>query len=74
MRHLPEDFVEELERVQTTPNDRTLSLGALSIEAAEVDLIRQALAAENGNITSAASRLGISRATLYRKVKRLNLT
>jgi transcriptional regulator of acetoin/glycerol metabolism len=74
MRHLPEDFVEELERVQTTPNDRTLSSGALSIMAAEVELIRQALAAENGNITSAASRLGISRATLYRKVKRLNLT
>ena len=74
MRHLPEDFVEELERSQTTPTVRTLSSGALSIEAAEVDLIRQALAAENGNITSAASRLGISRATLYRKVKRLNLT
>jgi transcriptional regulator of acetoin/glycerol metabolism len=73
-RHLPEDFVEELERSQTTPNVRTLSSGALSIEAAEVDLIRQALAAENGNITSAARRLGISRATLYRKVKRLNLT
>jgi len=74
MRHLPEDFVEELEHVRTTPSERTLPSGALSIEAVEVDLIRQALAAENGNITSAASRLGISRATLYRKVKRLKLT
>lgn len=71
--HLPEDFVEELERMLSTPTVRTLPTGALSIEAAEVDLIRQALVAESGNITLAAARLGISRATLYRKVKRLNL-
>jgi len=73
LRHLPEDFVEELERVNATPTLRTLQPGALSIEAAETDLIRQALADENGNITAAAARLGISRATLYRKVKRLKL-
>jgi transcriptional regulator of acetoin/glycerol metabolism len=73
LHHLPEDFVEELERVNTTPMVRTLQPGALSIEAAETDLIRQALADENGNITAAAARLGISRATLYRKVKRLKL-
>jgi transcriptional regulator of acetoin/glycerol metabolism len=71
--HLPDDFLEELERINPTPTRRTSHTGALNIEAAEVDLIRQALAAENGNITTAASRLGISRATLYRKVKRLNL-
>jgi len=71
--HLPDDFLEELEHGNPTPTRRTSRAGALSIEAAEVDLIRQALADENGNVTSAASRLGISRATLYRKVKRLNL-
>ena len=71
--HLPDDFVEELKRIEATPIHRTSHKGALNIEAAEVDLIRQALADENGNITTAASRLGISRATLYRKVKRLNL-
>ncbi|HSI95579.1 MAG: sigma-54-dependent Fis family transcriptional regulator [Methylophilaceae bacterium] len=73
IHHLPDDFVEELERINPTPIHRTSHKGALNIEAAEVDLIRQALADENGNITTAASRLGISRATLYRKVKRLNL-
>lgn len=70
--HLPEDFVEELKRDQPQPAAKALPEGRLSIEAAEIDLIRQALIAENGNITSAATRLGISRATLYRKVKRLN--
>jgi sigma-54 dependent transcriptional regulator, acetoin dehydrogenase operon transcriptional activator AcoR len=71
--HLPEDFIEELERINPTPTRRTSRAGTLNIEAAEIDLIRQALADENGNVTTAASRLGISRATLYRKVKRLNL-
>jgi transcriptional regulator of acetoin/glycerol metabolism len=72
--HLPEDFIEELEPVAHTPIVRTPLPEALSISAAETELIRQALVAEKGNMTLAANRLGISRATLYRKVKRLQLT
>ena len=36
---------------------------------AEIDLIRNALAAANGNISVASKRLGISRNTIYRKLR-----
>jgi len=36
----------------------------------EVELIRNALAAANGNISVASKRLGISRNTIYRKLRR----
>ncbi|MDR2874543.1 MAG: sigma-54-dependent Fis family transcriptional regulator [Methylobacillus sp.] len=73
-QHLPEDFVEELERAWATSVETAMPVsGALSIKATEMDLIRQTLLAENGNITAAARSLGISRATLYRKIKRFKL-
>ena len=40
----------------------------------EREHIRQALAAENGRVDPAAKRLGISRSTLYQKVKVYGLT
>jgi len=45
----------------------------LSIEDHELTLIRAAVLACNGNIKAAADRLGISRSTLYRKLKKLGL-
>ena len=36
---------------------------------AEIDMIRAALAAVNGNISEASKRLGISRNTIYRKLR-----
>jgi transcriptional regulator of acetoin/glycerol metabolism len=39
----------------------------------EAALIRQALAANRGNMSAAARQLGISRATIYRKSRRLNI-
>ncbi|MFT8719152.1 helix-turn-helix domain-containing protein [Acetobacter sp.] len=41
----------------------------MNFRRAEQNVIRTALAAESGNATAAARRLGISRATLYRKMK-----
>ena len=38
------------------------------------DLIRQAYRDEGGNLSAAARRLGVHRATLYRHLQRLNLT
>jgi len=35
-------------------------------------LIIQALAATNGNVTTAAKKLGISRRTLHRKINEIN--
>lgn len=42
-----------------------------SIRESELELIRGALAQHQGNVSAAADALGISRATLYRKLKQL---
>jgi len=48
----------------------TLQRGDVApLEQVEETLIRLALAKSNGNITAAADRLGISRSTIYRKIK-----
>jgi transcriptional regulator of acetoin/glycerol metabolism len=38
------------------------------LKAIETDLIRRAMQQAKGNVAEAARRLGISRATLYRKI------
>ena len=45
----------------------------LSLADAEKDAIERALEASNGNVTKAARRLGIARATIYRKMLRLGV-
>lgn len=72
LHHLPEDFVEELGNPQT-PTASQVDLGSEHIPSAEAAMIKRALAAHHGNMTAAAKQLGISRATIYRKSKRLNL-
>jgi transcriptional regulator of acetoin/glycerol metabolism len=47
---------------------------ASSLRTSEHTLIRQALAETGGNTAEAAARLGIHRATLYRKLKRYGLS
>lgn len=42
-------------------------------EAAERRTLRLALAQSGGNVSAAATRLGVSRATLHRKLKRFDL-
>ncbi len=70
MHHLPDDFVEEYRRAAPF-TDTPRSQGAGRIADMEGEMIRQALEAHAGNMTAAAGHLGISRATLYRKVRRL---
>ena len=65
-----DDFVEESQRGNLTAQPAAQS-GNSSILAAESDLIRQVLQQHAGNMTQAAKQLGISRATLYRKVQKL---
>ncbi|MFD2641947.1 sigma-54-dependent Fis family transcriptional regulator [Pseudomonas japonica] len=62
--HLPEPLLDEL---------RSGAPGAQpeNLRDSQLELIRQALDRHHGNATAAAVALGISRATLYRKLKRI---
>jgi len=42
---------------------------ARTLEEAEIEMIRTAVAAAQGNISEASKRLGISRNTIYRKLR-----
>ena len=46
----------------------------LDLQETERRLIAQALAATNGNVTTAAKKLGISRRTLHRKINEMDLS
>ncbi|APZ53169.1 sigma-54-dependent Fis family transcriptional regulator [Salipiger abyssi] len=46
---------------------------AVNLENVEAMAIRRAMAAEKGNLTRVAARLGISRPTLYRKIKQYGI-
>ncbi|CAG0960474.1 Acetoin catabolism regulatory protein [Methylophilaceae bacterium] len=72
VQHLPEDFFEELDHPQAL-GGQGIKLENANILNTEAALIKHALAAHNGNMTAAARQLGISRATIYRKSKRLHL-
>lgn len=60
--------------------DETLRRGLVSpdrsadLDDAERAAVRRALSQSNGNVSAAAASLGLSRATLNRKLKRLDLT
>lgn len=63
---LPACFSEQLQAPAS-------SVRCHSIRKNEHDLIRSAIANKQGNIAAAARELGISRATLYRKLKELEV-
>ncbi len=54
----------ELPPIEAAPPDIARTLGE-----AEIDMIRNAVDAANGNISEASKRLGISRNTVYRKLR-----
>jgi len=72
--HLPEDMAEELQSTATaTPNtpshDAPLS-GDTNLRRLSSQAIRQVVDATQGNMSEAARRLGISRNTLYRWLRK----
>lgn len=78
-RHLP-DFLHQADpaspssRSQTTPSKNALDARVeLNLHALETNAIRTALSAAGDNRTQAAELLGISRRTLQRKLKDLEL-
>lgn len=50
-----------------------LDENSATIQDAEIDLIKKALSETENNLTHAAKKVGISRSTLYRKMKKYNL-
>ncbi|MCF6753391.1 sigma-54-dependent Fis family transcriptional regulator [Pseudomonas stutzeri] len=63
VEHLPDSLLDELNAGERPP------IG--SIRENELELIRQSLDSHQGNVSATAETLGISRATLYRKLKQL---
>ncbi|WP_353139423.1 helix-turn-helix domain-containing protein [Limnohabitans sp.] len=63
-------------QVQTGQTHQPLAVTptAPALKAAESDLIRRAMQQAHGNVTEAARHLGISRATLYRKISQAKTT
>ena len=61
----PEDFLFKSEPGEKTPLE--------TLEDMEREMIRKALERHEGNLSAVASRLGITRQTLYNKMKKFNL-
>jgi len=64
--HLPDDLVEELQRQPAA----VVQQQGESLESLSRAAIEKVLVEERGNVSATARRLGISRNTLYRKLKR----
>lgn len=62
----PEDFVLK-------PSTRVKETSLLSLDEMEKQLIEASLEKHNGNLSAVASQLGITRQTLYNKIKRHDL-
>jgi transcriptional regulator of acetoin/glycerol metabolism len=63
LEHLPDSMFDDLNASERPASG--------SIRENQLELIRQALDSHQGNVSAAADALGISRATLYRKLKQL---
>jgi sigma-54 dependent transcriptional regulator, acetoin dehydrogenase operon transcriptional activator AcoR len=76
--HLPEDFLDQFREAMPAANKEGKSSSATaaldrteSLDSLEAEAIRQAVADCGSNMSAAARRLGISRNTLYRKLRQL---
>lgn len=75
LEHLPDDFVQESQKTEMPkePADVMFSTNSVTggLARVELDAIKRAVEAAEGNISEAARHLGISRKTLYRKLGKL---
>ena len=70
--HMPDDLVDTLKvgsLVKTAPVEPAAAQAPQSLQALGHAAIQQALEAAHGNVSLAARQLGISRQTLYRKLR-----
>jgi transcriptional regulator of acetoin/glycerol metabolism len=66
-RHLPDDFLVQMER--GTQPSAAYAISTESLEKIELHAIQETIRHNHGNISAAARQLGVSRTTLYRKLK-----
>jgi DNA-binding NtrC family response regulator len=74
MRDLPAAVRDAVPAIQPVETGHAVASDALDLHHAERLLIFRALEESGGNRTMAAERLGISRRTLHRRLKELNIT
>lgn len=74
-QHLTHDFMDELAcpAAAAAPSLAVAPAAAGSLKAQSAAAIRQAMLQHAGNISAVARQLGLSRNTLYRRLKELNL-
>jgi PAS domain S-box-containing protein len=70
VRHLP----EELQKHVQQPAPAEQSSPKFKLEQAEADVVRSALAHTHGSISKVAEELGVSRTTLWRKMRRFGIS
>ena len=68
----PEDFTLTISS-NTKENDQSMNLDQYNLDEVEKLLIRKVLKKYNGNITQAASELGLTRSSLYRRLEKHGL-
>jgi transcriptional regulator of acetoin/glycerol metabolism len=75
LEDLPAEIVERHDPIITAEigTEAPEAEQILSFEDAERQVIRNALAAEHGNLSKVAQRLGVSRPTLYRKLEQFGI-
>ncbi|MBO9535974.1 sigma-54-dependent Fis family transcriptional regulator [Herbaspirillum sp.] len=69
LRHLPDDFLDEDDAAGTALPLPDKPCASLSMQDSEWDAIERALRAHGGNVSAASKALGISRNTIYRRLK-----
>lgn len=72
-RDMPPEIMDENEGSDADSLEYILGGNSGDLESIEASAIRRTIIAENGNLTRVAAVLGISRPTLYRKMKRYHI-
>ena len=67
--HLPDDLIAALQQPPENPPAGSVDRKQQNLAELSLAAIQQAIASHDGNLSAAARQLGISRQTLYRKMK-----
>lgn len=67
--HLPDDLIAALQQPPENPPADSVDRKQQNLAELSLAAIQQAIASHDGNLSAAARQLGISRQTLYRKMK-----